>query len=328
MEKRGFGEQFNWIFIILSGAIILGFFTMFAFKYIQLEDNKRDVDSIKTLGSALNTLEKSSLGGAATSLDANTPGEGLRWGYKLKLNYQCLDNKASIFINNGEYANYELKDEIVFMEDQQNVNALDMWLVPWRFPFHVTNLIYLSDTLKNYYLIYDTNDGKDFLDKLELSSALRLEKVKIGDLKLKENARVVFFTSKEPSESKVNNLKGQVVQVSFAYVDMKKNEVSFYKEDGWADAVLFHAQELMYGAIFSDNLDSYQCNLNKALTKLKDTSNIYLERINVLNAVNRNPDCNYNLIADSIRNLIAGDYTMKDKIAEQNKGKSGCLWVY
>src|SRR3989344_492420 len=40
MNKRGEGEQFNWIFVIVAGSILLGFFVLFTFKYVELEEPK------------------------------------------------------------------------------------------------------------------------------------------------------------------------------------------------------------------------------------------------------------------------------------------------
>ena len=38
MGKRGQGMQFNWIFVVVAGAIILAMFTGFAVKYFDLRE--------------------------------------------------------------------------------------------------------------------------------------------------------------------------------------------------------------------------------------------------------------------------------------------------
>ena len=325
-NKRGMGEQFNWIFVVVSGAIILGFFTMFAFRYIDLEEHKQDLASIRDFGNVLNALGKLSVGDKGASIDSNNPEEGLRFGYKLNFNYECNEDKARIYINDGLFASYEFTDGVLFSENNNNVNALDLVIKPWKFPFHVTNIIYLSDTAKKYYFVYDSY-SKEFVDNFEIGDAINVEMVKIDELKADKNSKIVFFLQKAPSEEKIESLKEDISDVEFLYIDLGKKEVSFYNS-GWEDGISYYgSDELMTGAIFS-SYDNYECSLGRAFAKLNDTGNVVVERTNVLNQISRKGNCRYNDIADNIRSFIAGEYNLKDKIEEINKAGSGCLWLF
>ena len=44
MGKRGQGMQFNWIFVVVAGAIILAMFTGFAVKYVDLRESINDAE--------------------------------------------------------------------------------------------------------------------------------------------------------------------------------------------------------------------------------------------------------------------------------------------
>ena len=326
MNKRGLGEQFNWIFIIISGAIILGFFTMFAVKYIDLEQNKEDLQSIRDFGNVLSALEKLQTGDNGASIDSNNPEEGLRFGYKLRLYYNCQDAEAKISINDGGFATYQLNDEIIFTENEQYVHSLDMWLLPWRFPFHITNIIYLSDISKKYYLVYDSSN-RDYINNLELSEAFDFQIVESSNFEPKENSKVVFFTSRGPSEKTIESLKEGISDINFIYIDTGKKMVTFY-DNGWGKTVEYYADELMYGAIFSSDSESYDCGVKKALSKSRDVGNLVIEKANVLNQINKNTGCNYNNLANMIRNFMAGKYDLLNQIEKQNKPGSGCLWLY
>ena len=47
MEKRGQGIQFNWIFILIAGILILSSIIFFTIKYVELSNEK---DSVFVLG--------------------------------------------------------------------------------------------------------------------------------------------------------------------------------------------------------------------------------------------------------------------------------------
>ena len=322
--KRGQGEQFNWIFIIVSGAVILAFFTLFAFRYINLQENRQDVRSIVNLGGVLNTLEKLQVGDKGASIDSNELDSGLRFNYDLELNYQCINNKANLFIGSGEFADYKLQDEILFINSKQRVDSLDMWIVPWRFPFHITNFIYLSDPNINYNLVYDS-ENRDFVNKLEISRAFNVEIVDINDLEIKDDSRYLFFTNRIPDQNKVFSYLEGKENVKFVYINLN-NEETYFFEDGWKGQIKYYGNEMMIGAMFSDSADNYECNVNKGLTKLKDVSSIYLEKAKVLSQVSKN-GCNYNIIADQLADFADGNYQNLDKLKSFSK-ETGCLWVF
>src|SRR3989344_1377970 len=281
--KKGQGEQFNWIFIIIAGAIILAFFTMFAFKYIDLQERKQDVQSIKDLGAVLSTLEKLQVGDQYFALNSNED-SGLKFGYGLELSHNCIEDDSELYINDGEFANYELKDEILFTDSKQKINSLDLLIMPWRYPFHITNFIYLSDPNKNYNLIYDSS-SRNFVNELDFSDIFNLE---ITDkVKIKDNSKYVFFTSRIPSENEIQNYLGTSDSTEFVYVDTRTKKISFF-DNGWSEPVNYYGEEMMIGSVFSNSKENYECNVNKAISKLKGTSNIYLERIKLLNQINKN----------------------------------------
>src|SRR3989338_7107885 len=109
MNKKGEGEQFNWIFVIVAGAIILGFFIMFTFKYIELQEKRQDVDTVRFLGGkVLSASSKLEVGSGCAAVDSNEPGEGLRFGYNVNLGYSCSGKESLVLINKGATASYKL----------------------------------------------------------------------------------------------------------------------------------------------------------------------------------------------------------------------------
>ena len=80
MEKKGQGDQFNWIFIIIAGAVILGFFTMFIFRYIELEEKKQDIETVKFFSvGIISASSKVQVGSGGAAIDSQAD-EGVRFG--------------------------------------------------------------------------------------------------------------------------------------------------------------------------------------------------------------------------------------------------------
>src|SRR3989338_7298406 len=173
MNKKGEGEQFNWIFVIVAGSIILGFFIMFTFKYVELQEKRQDVDTVRFFGGkVIAASSRLQVGSGGAAIDSNEQ-EGLRFGYNVNLGYRCSVNESAIIINKGDNAWYKLKDEVVFMDSSMKVNSLDLWILPWNYPFFVTNFIYLGDPKTTFYLVWD-GSTKEFVENLDVTSSLDL----------------------------------------------------------------------------------------------------------------------------------------------------------
>ena len=305
---------------------------MFAFKYIKLQETKQDLQSIRQLGSTLETLEKLSIGEGerGTSISSNNPGQGLRFGYNLNLGYSCSESKSSIIINNPQYSSYSSSDSIIFTKENQQVNKIDLWLLPWSNPFHITNLIYLSDPDRNYYLvsdespkniqyvknIYDTFSNVEIFKNLNKIDINRLNSVKL-------KSTIIYFTKKQPQikdSFKMDN-------TNFVHIDLDKKEISFYEEE-WSNPVNYKNEELMYGAFFSDNSEQYLCTTNNAMNKFQDTTAIYIEKARMLNQLTRDKGCNYEPLILLLRKLTNGDYTVLENIKMLNNQGAGCPWLY
>ncbi|HLC85836.1 MAG TPA: hypothetical protein VJG30_00925 [Candidatus Nanoarchaeia archaeon] len=330
MNKRGQAEQFNWIFVIVAGAIILGFFTMFVFQYIDLQEKRQEVESVRFFGNVLNVLEKLQIGDAGYAV-RSTDTQGLRFGYKVDLSYYCKGNDAKILINKGEIASYNLANEIVFTEEKQRVNGLTMGIMPWIYPFHITNFIYLSDPNKIYHIIYDES-SEEFVNRLEeenevIFNAIKYEKTRINELKPKQNSKIIIFSSQKPYETKIKELKGSG-NSNFVHVNINTEKISFFGRNGWEDEIKYYGNPMLLGSLFMDNTEAYECNVNRAFERLKTVTNIYIERTELLKRIDPKQECQYELIVSSLRKFSEGDYKMAENLAEQNNQGAGCLWVF
>lgn len=333
MNKRGEGEEFNWIFVIVAGSIILAFFILFTFKYIDLQQKKQDVDTVRFFGSKVIAVSsRLEVGSGGAAVDSNDQ-EGLRFGYTVDLGYKCAGNQSTILINKGVNAWYNLQDEIVFMDNDMKVSALDLWVLPWSYPFFVSNFIYLGDPRTTFYLVED-GTSKEFVDNLDITSAFKIQKVMKNQFTVKPYSKVVFFTNSIPRQQDILALRKNTTNVNFVYINLGKREVNFYNLDDntWSDAIPFYITKdnyaQLFGAIFSNDADNYDCNIRRSLNRVKVVSTVYSKRAELLSQLDRRPDCHYNEISRSLSLYTGSDPALAEVINNENLAGAGCIWVF
>jgi len=122
------GEMhFNWIFIMIVGAVFLAFFTGFAIKYKDLQERKTEITMLNNINTALTNLQSSSF---VISTRIDLP---------LDINIDCSNNGYSIFINEKNKAD-------VLIASKKNIKrSMHAWYQPYKIPFKITNFYYLTD---------------------------------------------------------------------------------------------------------------------------------------------------------------------------------------
>ncbi len=333
MNKKGECEEFNWIFVIVAGAIILSFFILFTFKYIELQEKKQDVDTVRFFGSkVIAASSRSQVGSGGAAVSSNDQ-EGLRFIYTVNLGYRCTGNQSTILINQGTNAWYKLQDEVVFMDKEMKVSSLNLWILPWSYPFFINNFIYLGDPKTTFYLVEDST-SKEFVDNLDITSAFKVNKILKNELKVKSYSKIVYFTSALPSKDSILNLKKNSTNVNFVYVDLSKQEASFFNNEDkdWSDPIKFYITKdnyaQLFGAIFSNDADNFECNVQRSLDRVKVVASLYSKRAELLSQLDRRPECHYNEIANSLSKYTGSDPALAETINTENLAGAGCIWVF
>ena len=115
--------QFNWIFVVVAGAIILLFFTGFAFKYKELQEKKQEIIFLNNFDKALTNLQSS---GFKTSTSLSLP---------LDLSVDCK----------GIYVNERHETMNLFFSPSNLNKKVYIWYYPFEYPFKITNFYFLID---------------------------------------------------------------------------------------------------------------------------------------------------------------------------------------
>lgn len=275
-NKKGIQAVFVWIFVLIAGAIILTFFISFAFRHAESTTTVTDIRYLDTVSTIITTF--------ATSLEAD---KTVNLPTKIEIFFEC--EGLSMLSNDKDY-NKQIPNHIIFGTERLVDEEILLWTLPWKLPYTITNLIYTTSPHIKYFLIYDS-DSRNFANKIasKIPSRFLIETIDINNLNLEKidndaklrsyyKNKFVFFTKPEKLEQ-ISNM-----ETPSSIVEIKQGDygdVIFYKE-GSQKTSKHLGDELIYGAIFVDDYETYSCLLKKTMNKVEQITSIYSEKSKLL----------------------------------------------
>jgi len=272
--KRGMiGLQFNWIFILVSGAIILILFTGIVM-------NQKDTSKITT-----NTLILRNL---VTILSSSEVSTGTTYSIKLpktKIKYEC--NKFSI-----DGISKQIDGMNVFAPSALVSNNIISMTLDWNIPYKVTNLIYLTNPSIRYVFVSD-NFAKDIHDALP-SGVSKDYYNNLNAIKNKndDEVRIVFFgqvpafpSSLEGAKVTALGVNGVKDKGSVEFFDVEDNK---FVNKGKS---YYIRESILLGAIFSDDIEIYECVMKNVFEKLNVVSQVYERKTDSLMLMYKDQQC-------------------------------------
>jgi len=207
--------EFNWIFMLIAGVVILAFFFSFGIKYKNLQEEKLSIELLINLDNALLNLQSSSFN---TFDKVDIPKDVKINCNELKIQDKNYKNTKFIF------SPKELRDKIY------------IWFKPFNFPFKIDNFYYLISPKDKFYLIYNDQASKEFAESL------------INDLPEKFKDNIKAKNSRQPDGKNIfiNSNQGEV------NINLNNEKINLNVKNKLYEDV---SKELVYGAIFSDDFD-------------------------------------------------------------------------
>ncbi|MBW2988963.1 hypothetical protein KY358_01455 [Candidatus Woesearchaeota archaeon] len=276
MEKRGMIEvHFNWIFILIAGAVIFIFF-------INVVNKQREFSEVRTEGSIVTKLE-SLLTGAQASMNTvniiDLP--------NIDIGFEC--NRYFIGVSPKS-----TRGNVIFSPGVLKGKEMITWALDWNVPYRATNFLYLTDPQLRY-IIVDNNEGlgQRIYDKLpkEMNKELTTE-AELGSLIDKNNYKVkVILLGNSNADAILQKLSGMDDEsLTAANLTTLKDSslieptgtIEFLEKNGaeWRSEGKSHylKEESLFGAIFAEDKEMYDCVMRKAFRKLSLVSRVYLNR--------------------------------------------------
>ncbi|MFH0979044.1 MAG: hypothetical protein V1837_07135 [Candidatus Woesearchaeota archaeon] len=284
MRRAVIEVQFNWIFVLIVGAIILSFFVGIVLK-------QKDV-SIKTIGVKLAYDLETITTGAEVSKETaqiiKVPDLGISFSSK-----GCL-RQYTIGTGTKQY-----KEKVIFAPDRIEGTELLSWTLPWYMPYRNTNFLLFSSRYLRYILVNDeTNEGIALVNKVKgiLPEVVYSEVIKSSQMNSVINqknykVRFIFFGNAQPLQvpadlSSMDDIDVSAIHVSCS-ADLQSGTLQFYRKHGnnfesFGSQTFFLGSASLFGAIFADDPELYDCNMQEAFKRMSFVTRLLLNRTTML----------------------------------------------
>ncbi len=278
-QKRGQIEvTFNWIYIVIAGAVILLFFFGLVVRQKQVSEERLSGEVVQVMNSIL-------VGAGVSEKTKNFIDASGLADYTL---YFSCENGVSEFGIKDRPARTQNNIDPIFAPREIQSSRIVTWSLPYNLPFKVIDFLFVIPSNIKYYVV--GNDG-EFVNEF-LSSTEGIERQFLSNLQQLEpeknrQVRIVDVDgSSIPAAGVPEALQSWDDQEASAVVFTAKNQVDFYQKKGavWQKlnqnplriiSLAGERDAAKYAAIFSADHNLYWCNMIKAFRRLELLTEVY-----------------------------------------------------
>lgn len=299
-KKAVIEVSLHWIFVIVVGAIILTFFITIVVKQKNASEQNLIIDLRNTFASYILGAQTASQGAVELSTFENP------------FSYSCSlirDQKCScqLLIGDKFTQALDLEDSVLFSPKSsgKETDRLLVWSLPWRMPFPATNFVYFSHPKVRYLFVYDPNSfirndvetifthtltDKINKDLVKSPGFLDINVSDLGD----EFHKIIIIGQlqnlKLPSiPDFLKNEKTVILYVpSVSQKDIQTGNIIYFQYDSKTESFRQQTSSALlglpsfFGAVFADDVDTYNCAMANAFVNLRNSAQVQLERMKIL----------------------------------------------
>jgi len=252
MGKGQIQLQFNWIFVIIAGAIILSFFAGFAIKYKGLQEEKGKIEVLNSLNDAFTSLQSSYF---PTKVEIDLPSN---------LMIGCNEGVVSFNVGGKSYAT----DNLIFSSGEMKGKVV-IWYMPYKMPFKIANFYYVASKTQEIYIVPEAGT-EEFANELKDELGKWFDNVFVGSSPGgSDGGRVVYV---------INSCRGSGRQIDGVFIVPGSN---------WHEGEICVGSERhkylglaeVYGAIFSEDYGCLTEKIDELRGKVVET---YIKKISVI----------------------------------------------
>lgn len=287
-KKAQLELTFNWIYILIAGAIILLFFIGIAFKGKAVAEERLEEEVVRVMESIF-------IGAGVSEKTKNLVETSGLADYTLE--FKCENDYAGFGIKGGAFR--ELKTEPIFAPAEIRATKLVLWSLPYNFPYKTMDLLFITSSNTKYFFLGDGQGLREELEKAkenlnfdfgfmaeeELGGAEAGNNFQVRmiylDGGLQEGSPVpVNFQNLDSSRLTALNFRGENLVEYFRKNEQNKWErlsppVNIISLGGEKDAA-------KYAALFAADGESYRCNMLKVFRRLLYVTEVYERKLNLI----------------------------------------------
>ncbi|MBU0456617.1 MAG: hypothetical protein ABH824_03965 [Nanoarchaeota archaeon] len=278
-KKAQIELTFNWIYILIAGAVIMLFFVGIVVK-------QKTVSEEKLSGEVVRILESILAGAGVSEKTKNPIYMGGLADYTFY--FEC-ENEVSNFGIKGKPAKAENSIDPVFAPKEIKTTKMLLWSLPYKLPFKVMDFLIVSSSNNKYYLV--GNDA-DFVEEfMNLTDGFNREYLfNLDEISAKGESLQVRVIDVDGTNVPAKGIPEALINFDddkvSAIVFTGKSQVDFYQKKGssWSKlnknpvriiSIGGERDAAKYAAIFSGDDQTYQCNMKKAFKRLTILTEVY-----------------------------------------------------
>ncbi len=275
---------FNWIYILIAGTVILLFFIGIVVRQKQASEQQLSIDVLRIMESIFTGAGVSEK--TKNSLDIS----GL---VDYTLYFSCREGVTEYGLK-GREARVQNAIEPIFAPSEIQAPRLSLWSLPYRLPYKVADFLFVTSENTKYFFLGGGQFVEEFFGETEKDAAsrFRINAERITELGQADPAgnfqvRVVDFSGavhdgdSVPLQFRALD-DGRVTAVTFPtlqqahffrksgsqWEQLTDNPLRIISLGGTRDAAV-------YAAIFTDQPETYECNMKKAFRRLIYLNDVY-----------------------------------------------------
>ncbi|MBI2564558.1 hypothetical protein HYV79_01030 [Candidatus Woesearchaeota archaeon] len=270
--------QFHWVFLLIAGAIILGFFSIIALKQYQISTAKKEIFLLRDF----ETTFESSLKSENTVMP---PLDTIQ-----DVSFYCSNVCDCNYIIGKTQRPY--REKIIISPPNLKGGKQIMWALPVNLPFKVSSILLLFNQNVKFYFIYDETSESVKLKEIiqrnipETLISQFIQKPDLYNLQFEgyDYSRFVFI------ETSIQDIDNSFSNEDVSAVLINDNLAEFYeKQEGQAvfirqKSFFFYPEDKgsLFAAIFSSDANMFSCSMQKIYSRLEAIANIHKSRIQEL----------------------------------------------
>jgi hypothetical protein len=284
MSKKGFELQFNWIFVLIAGAILLSFF----FLVIRNQVSSAKVGDASKAQADIDFILRGSLG--SRSSEKTVPVGG-------RIDFSC-DDGASRYIVEGSQQRSQYNYLAIFSPKILDSQELVIRTESFKAPFNVMPFTYLSNQHIQYVFVGNDDASKRLFYALPENASKSFLSTGLDNMDDKNFDTLILVSNISDFISSVSPYKltkfqtvryEDVFLVVYGYaggIEGSYGSVDFYNftDTGFnlMGSSYFFTFEQLAGAVYSGEYGIYSCQFDKSLKRLGMLSELQSQRAAML----------------------------------------------